>query len=792
VERVDVSGVVDSSKPAGLECMTASEQVHARRQRLLIATTVPETFVHILRDQPKFLNQHFDVAMVTSPGPDAIALDHEGVPVYRVDMQRGIHLLRDVWSVLCMVRLLLKLRPDMVHSYTPKAGLVCMLAAWVCRVPVRVHTFTGLIWPTAQGWRRGLLVWADRLLCACATHVVPEGLGVKRDLDRGRITAKALQPIGSGNIAGVDVGYFSPEAAGLTQAAADLRIRCGIRTSDFVYVFVGRLNRDKGVDELMSAFEGLPETCSLLLVGGVDETAPVGDATMRRLQANSRVHWLGFQHDIRPCLKAADVLVLPSCREGFPNVVLQAGAMALPVVATDISGCNEVIEPGLNGWLVPARDAGALAHAMRFASQTKPEALLEMGFAARARVVERFERQGHWGRMLAFYQSLLVDDVAALRGNRALLVGSSAESLINFRGPLIAALQTKGMDVHVAAPDLPPHSPVRLQLQAMGVTVHQVPMLRAGTNPLADLRTAWALWRLMRQIAPGMVLGYTIKPVIYGTLAAWLAGVPQRFALITGLGYAFQGDGRRIRLQALVQRLYGLALARAQRVFFQNPDDLALFQERGILQLHTPVCVVNGSGVDVASFAVRPLPAVALAGAVRFLFIGRLLGDKGVREYAEAARLLKRSHPQAQCALVGWIDSNPNAITQAELDGWVADGSIEFLGRLNDVRPAIEACSVYVLPSYREGTPRTVLESMAMGRAIITTDAPGCRETVVDGENGFLVPVQDAPALAQAMVRFIDEPALQTSMGARSRQMAEDKYDVYKVNAVMLAGMGLG
>jgi glycosyltransferase involved in cell wall biosynthesis len=175
---------------------------------------------------------------------------------------------------------------------------------------------------------------------------------------------------------------------------------------------------------------------------------------------------------------------------------------------------------------------------------------------------------------------------------------------------------------------------------------------------------------------------------------------------------------------------------------------------------------------------------------VRYLFIGRLLGDKGVREFAEAARLLKRNNPQVICSLVGWIDSNPNSITQAELDGWVADGRIEFLGRLADVRPAIEACSVFVLPSYREGTPRTVLEAMAMGRAIITTDAPGCRETVVHGENGFLIPVQDPKALAQAMRCFIHEPELQQSMGARSRQIAEEKYDVNKVNAVILAGMG--
>ncbi len=375
---------------------------------------------------------------------------------------------------------------------------------------------------------------------------------------------------------------------------------------------------------------------------------------------------------------------------------------------------------------------------------------------------------------------------------KILLIAGLADSLINFRGYLITALQAKGLDVHVAAPDLHAHSPVLLQLQAMSLTVHQVPMLRTGTNVLADLHTVWALWRLIRQIAPDMVLGYTIKPVIYGTLAAWLTGVPHRFALITGLGYAFQGGGQRSRLQALVQRLYALALARAQRVFFQNPDDLALFQERGILQPHTPVCVVNGSGVDLASFTVKPLPSATFAGCVRFLFIGRLLGDKGVREYAEAARLLKRSHPLVQCALVGWIDSNPNAIAQGELDGWIADGSIEFLGRLSDVRPAIEACSVYVLPSYREGTPRTVLEAMAMGRAVITTDAPGCRETVVDGDNGFLVPVQSVDALAEAMARFITDPTLAARMGQRGRQIAEEKYDVHKVNAVMLKEMGLG
>ncbi len=368
-----------------------------------------------------------------------------------------------------------------------------------------------------------------------------------------------------------------------------------------------------------------------------------------------------------------------------------------------------------------------------------------------------------------------------------LMIAGLAESLLNFRGPLIFALQARGLQVHVAAPDLPLGHPMRERLESHGLMVHSIPMSRTGTNPMADLKTFWALWCLICRVKPDYVMGYTIKPVIYGSLAAWLAGVRYRFALITGLGYAFQGEGRRGRLQALVQRLYALALARVDKVFFQNPDDESLFRKLSILTTSSRSCVVNGSGVDVNIFNVTPLPS----GPPRFLLIARLLGDKGVREYANAARRIRLSHPAVQFALVGWIDSNPDAIAQAELDDWVDEGSVVFIGKLTDVRPAINDSSVYVLPSYREGTPRTVLEAMAMGRAVITTDAPGCRETVVNGHNGFLVPVKSVDALEYAMLRFIDDPSLAEKMGRCARQTAENKYDVNKVNAVMLQEMGI-
>lgn len=369
-----------------------------------------------------------------------------------------------------------------------------------------------------------------------------------------------------------------------------------------------------------------------------------------------------------------------------------------------------------------------------------------------------------------------------------LLVASFPESIVKFRLELIKSLSAHGFKVHVACPGLANDSQTSKCLIDLSVVIHDIPLQRTGMNPARDLSALFALRNLMRKIHANYVLGYTIKPVIYGSLAAWSTGVTNRFALITGLGYAFTGEATGLRrlLRTLIQQLYRFSLSRNRLVFFQNPDDEALFRELSLLNPAIPSCVVNGSGVDVAEYTTTALPE-----RPSFLLIARLLGDKGVREYAQAAALVKQRFPEVTFRLVGWIDDNPDAISQAELNDWIGAGTIEFLGKLSDVRPAISDSSVYVLPSYREGTPRTVLEAMAMGRAVITTDAPGCRETVVDGDNGFLVPVQDAVALAESMGKFIDSPNLVAAMGARSREIAEEKYDVHMVNTVMLREMGL-
>lgn len=375
-----------------------------------------------------------------------------------------------------------------------------------------------------------------------------------------------------------------------------------------------------------------------------------------------------------------------------------------------------------------------------------------------------------------------------------LIVASYPLSLLNFRGALLAALQKAGFEVHVAAPDFENYPEETQKLKSLGFVVHSVAMQRTGTNPINDVKTLGTLYRLMTTVKPDYVIGYTIKPVIYGTLAAWLAKVPHRFALITGLGYAFQKvekDSQRTKKQKLIHGLYQHALSKTDKVFFQNPDDLALFQHLKLIKSHTPTAVVNGSGVDISEYAVMPFPMAEGTPAYKFLLIARLLGAKGVREYAQAASIIKAKYPQAQFDLVGWIDDNPDTIDQTELDGWIDKGLFNYWGKLSDVKPAIAANSIYVLPSYREGTPRTVLEAMAMGRPVITTDAPGCRETVIDGYNGYLVPVKSVDELAAAMEKFITQPDTITTMGAAARKLAEEKFDVNAVNQTMLEEMGL-
>lgn len=368
---------------------------------------------------------------------------------------------------------------------------------------------------------------------------------------------------------------------------------------------------------------------------------------------------------------------------------------------------------------------------------------------------------------------------------KLIIIGALPESLVNFRGSLVQTLLKAGYQVMGMAAETQTHSIRQLAKWGAGYRTYHVQ--RNGLNPLSDLKT----WRSLRQtfieLQPDVILAYTIKPVIWGGLASRALPNTHFHALITGLGFAFQGTTlKRKLLVKLVTFLYRTALKRANSVIFQNPDNLNEFVQHNIVPA-SKCSLVNGSGVDIGRYTQTPLPE----GNPVFLTIGRLLGEKGFREYRQAAQIVKTQYPDTTFRLLGPEDSSPDRIPMSEIQNWHDQGWIEYLGSTDDVRPCLRNCHIYVLPSYHEGMPRTVLEAMATSRPILTTDVPGCRETVSNGDNGYLVPKADARALAERMIWFIENRQQWEQMGRRSRKMAEEKYDVAKVNAQLMEIMGL-
>lgn len=370
--------------------------------------------------------------------------------------------------------------------------------------------------------------------------------------------------------------------------------------------------------------------------------------------------------------------------------------------------------------------------------------------------------------------------------SHVLILASYAPSLLNFRGTLIQDVLAAGHRVSVGAPDVAPELGARLE--AAGAQVHNTPLRRTGTGILDDLRYFAGLRRLIARIQPDVVLTYTIKPNIWGAFAARCAGIPA-VAMVTGLGYAFTDSGaaslRQRFVRGVARILYRIASSCNARVIFQNPDDRDDFCAAGCLADASKIGMVDGSGVDMAHYARKALPDQPV-----FLMIARLLRNKGVREYAEASLKLLQQHSNVRCLLAGPFDEGPDAISRADLDRWIA-GGLEYLGQLDDVRPALAQARIYVLPSYREGTPRSVLEAMSVGRAVITTDAPGCRETVRHGIEGYLVPVRDSEALAAAMQRMLEHPGQTEVMAEAAYRRAEEKYEVHMINRQMMSLLGL-
>ncbi|WP_448567857.1 glycosyltransferase family 4 protein [Thalassotalea ganghwensis] len=370
---------------------------------------------------------------------------------------------------------------------------------------------------------------------------------------------------------------------------------------------------------------------------------------------------------------------------------------------------------------------------------------------------------------------------------KVLIIGAYPNSIVEFRGNLIQTLVANGHDVVVMAANAEPK--VVEAVEKLGCQFVSYQIERNGLNPVSDLKTFFQLRAFITKWQPEKILAYTIKPIIWGALACRSAKVSdcKFYAMITGLGYAFERSSLlRSLINILVKRLYKAALKHSERVIFQNNDNLTLFNQLGLV--HKDKCYrVYGSGVDISKYAFTSLPE----GFPTFLLIARLIGDKGIREYALAAKKVKHVYPDARFQLVGPVDTSPDKISLDEIHHWQEQNIIDYLGATDNVIPYLNQCHIYVLPSYHEGLPRTVLEAMAIGRPILTTDTVGCRDTVVEGKNGWLVEVKNVDQLAERLCWFIDHQEKWPDMATASRNMVCESFDVQKVNAAIVNIMEL-
>ncbi len=778
--------------------------------------------------------------LVTAPGGrcvhTVISLGDEGVFGSRL---RGagvaVHVLnmkesawagpRGLWR---LYRLLRQLQPDVVQTWMYHADLLGGIVARLAGVRALSWGIRNSGADLRHGSRSARAVaW----LCARLSHWVPGVIvacadeAARRHGDWGYNADRMLV---------IPNGYDMQAWRADPEARADLRAEWGVAPDVPLIGSVARWNPLKDhanlLEALRLALQRHPSLRCVLVGEGMD----LGNAELVSLLhlhgLEQHVILLGRRDDVPRLLAALDFYVLSSRAEGFPNVVAEAMATQVPCIVTDVGDAARIV--GDCGWVVPPRNPGALAAAMGEALALLGSVEGRAGYALRRHHGrERVEHRYGLEVMLRRYETVwrrLAKDYPVGRSNmaeaanrsrqegyippataftaasatagradlalsgratsdtaaagtappparRLLFVVNNPAFFLSHRLPIALAAQQAGYDVHVATMDGPSVAIVRQH----GLKHHVIPMSRSGRHPLEELRSLHAFWKLFRQLRPDLVHAVTIKPVLYGGIAARLAGVPAYVAAVSGLGFIFmrrEGGFDPLRLAATV--LYRVALGhRNSRVVFQNANDRQELRRAGVVQPGQAV-MLRGSGVDLQAYSPLPEPA----GAPVAIMVARLLTDKGVREFVEAARATAGHSSGLRWVLVGAPDpGNPASITEREFKIWQEEGVVICMGEREDIAELYQNAHMAVLPSYREGLPRSLVEAAACGRAVVTTDVPGCRDAIEPGITGLLVPVRDARALAEAVLQLAVDGERRKAMGAAGRRLAEREFDIRKV-----------
>jgi glycosyltransferase involved in cell wall biosynthesis len=740
-------------------------------------------------DSRRFENE---VISLTDLGPMARQIEACGVRVRALGMKRGS---ANPFYLLRLAAWLRKSQPQVVQTWMYHADLVGGLAA-------RLAGLSGVVWNIRHSElhpetdKRSTL-WTGRA-CARLSRWLPRRIVCCSETSRkfhsnfGYASYRMLVILN-----GFDLDRFKFDP----KQRVEIREALGIPESALVIGLIARKHPVKDHQNFMLAagllHHQFPEVRFVLCGGGVTSDDPELMDWVRSAGIQNVCHLLGQREDIPRILNSLDIATSASSGEAFPNAVAEAMACGVPCVVTDVGDSRFIV--GETGRVVAPKSPTAMAQGWKELLEAGPEVRRSLGLAARERIELNFGLATVVNRYQDLYSQVAeetspkryarvdleaerpLQSQSALQRNslhsqvRILFVDNDVNSFYSYRIEMARGARDAGYDVHIAAPE----GKAAETLLSEGFHFHPVPMTRSGLHPWRELATIAALFRLYRKLQPDLVHHLRLKPVLYGGLAAYAARVPAVVGLLTGLGYVFIAETRKA---TVIRKFVTLSCKVAfrhgnQRIIFQNPDDQLVFVQNKILPARQTV-LIKGSGVDVNSY----LPTTERDGVPVVVLASRMLRDKGVDEFVDAARNLRSAGVSARFVLVGDTDpGNPTAITAEQLGQWAETGIIEWWGHRANMKDVLAQAHIVCLPSLREGVPKVLIEAAACGRAIVTTDAPGCREIVRNGENGLLVPVRDSRALAAALRLLIENAPLRAGMGLKGRDIAVNEFSVERV-----------
>ncbi|MBF6616456.1 MAG: glycosyltransferase [Candidimonas sp.] len=748
-----------------------------------------ETVLHRLVTAPTQPDTHIVVSMGDA-GVFGPRLQAAGIPVHTLHMRGPKAALNGLWRLFHLLR---ELRPDVVQTWMYHAdlvgGLIARLAG-IRAVSWGIRNSGADLHKSSPSAR--VLSW----LCARVSGSVPAVIvscaeNAARRHQQWGYRADRMLVIPNG----YDLSRWQADAIARGQA----RQQWGVSSDTPVIGSVARWNPLKDHHNLLAAFsqslDSYPHMRCVLIGQGMDESNAELCGLLDRYGLRDKVILLGRRDDVPALINGLDVHVLSSRAEGFPNVVAEAMAAGVACVVTDVGDAAMMVDDA--GWVAPAQDASALAAAINQAVGVlgTPEHAARLA-RGRDRVARLFSLEAMVASYHVVWRRLAEDFPTAGAKSRAsgpahvpagartapllLFVVNNPAFFLSHRLPLALGAKEEGYDVHVATMD----GPTVPEILSHGLVHHVIPMSRSGKNPVQEFQSIHAMWRLFRRIRPDIVHAVTIKPVLYGGIAARLAGVPAYVAAISGLGFLFTGrSGGLDATRRAATLLYRLALGHPNsRVIFQNANDRDVLQQARVLQPGQAV-LIRGSGVDLDAFPVVPEPP----GPPVAIMVARLLHDKGAQEFVDAARMTAGHPTGLRWRLVGSPDpGNPASVSEDTYTQWRNEGLVECLGERSDIAALYAQSHIAVLPSYREGLPKSLVEAAACGRAVVTTDVPGCRDAIDPGVTGLLVPARDARALADAVLQLAENTAQREAMAAAGRQLAETEFDIGRIVAAHL------